>query len=215
MLTCCNSTRWPPMRFAAFNPRVLWIRRLCLIVQMLVFAWAHSWGILYGHCSRSECHTPVRAGRNSGVVHTCWRRRCCHVAGHTALMIAEKTRSWLLHSTRRVREVHVLTGSSLLVSGEARVKMREKMLRLHIAAIGKSTASFFVVRTSAYKCSALKLFINYKSNMLMNNAVRQTLNDKCIVRIHQRWSSECSKSQEVCRRVLNFSQFFSMTLPFT
>jgi hypothetical protein len=83
-------------------------------------------------------------------------------------MIAKKTRCWLLHSTRRVRKVHILTTCSFLVSGETRVKMCVKMLGLHFA------WSFFVVRSSANKCSTLQLFINYKSSILMNNAVRQS-----------------------------------------
>lgn len=127
--TCCYSSGRPPMSFAAFNPRILRIPCLGWVVQMLIVTRVHTRGILYSDSSCSKAYTcTIRTRRNRGVINTRWTRRCCHVAGNSTLMIAKEAWRWLLHSTRRVRKIHVLPACSFLVSGEARVEMCVKML---------------------------------------------------------------------------------------
>lgn len=160
------------MSFTAFDPRVLRVTSFCWVVQMLIVRCVHHWRILNRHSSWSVGYSiTIRARWNARVIHTCrtWRR--CHVAWNSTLMIAKKTRRWLLHSTWRVGEIHILCGSAFFIRGETRIEMCIKVLGLHFA----STFFALCVRSSANKCSTLQLFINYNSSMLMNNAVRQNL----------------------------------------
>lgn len=130
MFTCSDSSRRPPVRFTVrtFNPRILRITAVWRIIRVLaVYGIQRSWR-LTGHSSRSIGHWSIVARRNP-VVNTPLGRRC-HVALNTTLrMIGEKS-GWLLHSTRRIGKVHVLSWWCVLVS-QARVEMGIQMLWLH------------------------------------------------------------------------------------
>ena len=150
------------MCLSAFNPRVLRITSLCRIVQMLIFVWAYSRRILDGHSGRSVVYCALGARRYSRLVNTRRACRCWHEAGHSALMTAEETRRWLLHSAWRIGKVHVLSVCAVFVRSQTGVEMCVKMLRLHIVSelrrcvcdVWAFSKQVFINTAVIYKCDS-------------------------------------------------------------